>query len=82
MSNSLDRFTLGLTRAFERRRAMQQQTKQHLEQVVQVQSADSVAGDANTITTVNNTITKLSEEQYKQTIVQTMIALIHKRKIK
>ena len=77
-STSLDYFTVGLAKAFERRRAMQQQqTKQHL---VQVQSADSVEGDANTITTFNNTITKLSEEQYKQTIVNTMIALIHKRK--
>jgi len=76
-STSLDYFTAGLAKAFERRRAMQQQTKQHL---VQVQSADSVEGDANTITTFNNTITKLSEEQYKQTIVNTTIALIHKRK--
>lgn len=76
---SPDHFVRGITKAFERR-AMQQQTKQHLEQVVKVQSADSVAGDANTITTVNNTITKLSEEQYRQTIVKTMIALIHKRK--
>jgi hypothetical protein len=59
-----------------------QPTKQHPDHVIQVQSAYSVAGDANTITTVNNTITKLSEEQYKQTIVQTMIALIHKRKMK
>lgn len=79
-STSLYYFTAGLAKAFERRRAMQQQTKQHLEQVAQVHSADSVAGDANTITTFNNTITKLSEEQYKQTIVNTMIALIHKRK--
>lgn len=78
-STSPDYFTAGLAKAFERRRAMQQQTKQHL---VQVQSADSVEGDANTITTFNNTITKLSEEQYKQTIVNTMIALIHKRKNK
>ncbi|WP_312830591.1 hypothetical protein [Pseudomonas rhodesiae] len=76
-SSSLDYFTAGLAKAFERRRAMQQQTKQHL---VQVQSADGVEGDANTITTFNNTITKLSEEQYKQTIVNTMIALTHKRK--
>ncbi|MBI6605829.1 MULTISPECIES: hypothetical protein [Pseudomonas] len=76
-STSLDYFTAGLAKAFERRRAMQQQTKQLL---VQVQSADSVEGDANTITTFNNTITKLSEEQHKQTIVNTMIALIHKRK--
>lgn len=76
-STSLDYFTAGLAKAFERRRAMQQQTKQHL---VQVHSSDSVEGDANTITTFNNTITKLSEEQYKQTIVNTMIALIHKRK--
>ena len=76
-STSLDYFTAGLAKAFERRRAMQQQTKQHL---VQVHSADSAEVDANTITTFNNTITKLSEEQYKQTIVNTMIALIHKRK--
>lgn len=77
---SSDHFTRGLTRAFERR--AKQPAKQHLDQVVRVQGVGSVAGDANTITTVNNTITKLSEEQYKKTIVQTMIALIHKRKMK
>lgn len=79
---SSDYFARGIAKASERRRAMQQQTKQHLVQVVQVQSDDSVAGDANTITTVTSAITKLSEEQYKQTIVKTMIALIHKRKMK
>lgn len=81
MSTSFSYFSNGVARAVERRRAMQP-TKQHPDQVIQVQSADSVAGDANTITTVNNTITKFSEEQYKQTIVQAMIALIHKRKMK
>ncbi|MGN4052647.1 hypothetical protein [Pseudomonas sp. SM4] len=80
--SSLEYVNRGITRAFERRRAMQQQTKQYLERVARVQSADSVAGDSNTINTVNNTITKLSDEEHKQTIVQTMIALIHKRKIK
>jgi hypothetical protein len=48
--------------------------------VVRVQGVGSVAGDSNTINTVNNTITKLSDEEYKQIIVQTMIAFIHKRK--
>ncbi|WP_460128298.1 hypothetical protein [Pseudomonas sp. S3_A09] len=78
-STSLDYFTAGLAKAFERRRAMQQQTKQHL---VQVQSADSVEGDANTITTFNNTITKLSEEQYQTTIIQLMVNHIRQKKEK
>jgi len=79
MSNSLDYFARGIAKAFERRRAMQQQTKQHL---VQVQSADSVEGDANTIATFNNTITKLSEEQYQATIIQLMVNHIRQKKEK
>lgn len=78
-STSLDYFTAGLAKAFERRRAMQQQTKQHL---VQVQSADSVEGDANTSTTFNNAITKLSEEQYQTTIIQLMVNHIRQKKEK
>ena len=73
MSNSLDRFTLGLTRAVERRRAKaQQQAKQIVEKV---------HGDSDAINTNTNT-TVLSDKQYQVTIVQKMTALIHKRKMK
>lgn len=54
---------------------MQQQKMQ------EAQVADK-ADDNNYVTTTNVTTKKLSDEQYKQTMVQNMIALIHKRKIK
>lgn len=78
MSTEFDYFYRGITRAMRRR--AKQPAKQHLDQVVHVQGVGSVAGDSNTINTVNNAITKLSDEEYKQIIVQTMIAFIHKRK--
>ncbi|NWD86181.1 hypothetical protein [Pseudomonas sp. K5002] len=82
MNTSLNHFSRGIAKAAERRRAMQQQTKQHLEQVVKVQSVDSVAGDSNTITIVNNTITKLSDEEYRTTIIQKMVNHIRQKKEK
>lgn len=78
-SRSLEYFSSGLTRAFERRRAMQP-TKQHLDQVVQVQSVDSVGGDENTITAINSASTRLSDEQYKATIIEHMINHIHNQR--
>ncbi|MHC8343231.1 hypothetical protein [Pseudomonas sp. RT6P73] len=67
MSASLDYFSRGLTRAFERRK-MQQQTNQHAQTVQKVDS-DAIS-----------TTTSISDEQYKQTIVNKMIALIHKQR--
>lgn len=81
-SSSLEYVSRGITRAFERRRAMQQQTKQHLEQVVRVQSVDSVAGDSNTNTAINSAITKLSDEEYRTTIIQKMVNHIRQKKEK
>jgi spermidine synthase len=75
MSASPDSFVRGLTRAVERRRAMQQQTMQEAQVV-------DKADDNNYVITTNVTAKTLSDEQYKQTMVQNMIALIHKRKMK
>lgn len=75
MSN-LDYFMSGFTRSLERR--SKQQTKQHS------QTAKKVDGDAiNTITSaINNNTTEFSDEQYQNSIVTKMVALIHKRKVK
>lgn len=74
-SSSLDYVGRGITRAFERRRAMQQQTMQEAQVV-------DKADDNSYVITTNVTTKTLSDEQYKQTMVQNMIALIHKRKMK
>ncbi|MDR6918724.1 rRNA-processing protein FCF1 [Pseudomonas sp. 3296] len=74
--SDLDRFSRGLTKAFERRRALQQQTMQ------QTQIVEKTDDDSDAIITNTKTNTLSNDEQYKQTIVQNMIALIHKRKTK
>ncbi|PKH24199.1 hypothetical protein BI292_13625 [Pseudomonas sp. 43NM1] len=68
MSNSLDRFTHGLTRAIERR--AKQQTKQN------VKTAEKVDSDGTKTSAKTATTTTLSNEQYQATIIQIMIARI------
>ncbi len=67
MSSSLEYFNRGIAKAIERRRAMQQ-----------TQAVDKADNNSD-VTTTNVTTKKLGDEQYKQTMVQNMIALIHKR---
>ena len=74
MSASLDHFSRGLAKAFERR--AKERTKQQTIQTVQNVAADAVTSDA-IITTQQD-----HDELYRTTIVQNMIALIHKRKMK
>ncbi|NLT89220.1 MAG: hypothetical protein GXW93_15245 [Pseudomonas lactis] len=74
-SSSLDYVGRGIIKALERRLAMQQQTMQEAQVV-------DKADDKSYVITTNVTAKTLSDEQYKQTMVQNMIALIHKRKMK
>lgn len=80
--SSMDYFGAGFNRALARR--SREQAKQHEQQKIQKITGDvsNTVTTTKTIITNTNTITKLSDEQYKKTIVQTMIALIHKRKMK
>lgn len=75
MSTSLHHVHRGLVRAFERQRA-KGTTRQQVTQTVQKLDSDAVSISASTNTT------KLSDEEYKATLVQKMIALIHKRNLK
>ena len=75
MSDSPHSFVVGFTRALERR--AKERTKQ--------QEAQKVAADAIAIDVVASDaiITEQDhDEQYKQTIIQTMIALIKQRGMK
>lgn len=74
MSTSPDYFSRELIRAFERR--AKESARQKNTQIVQ-----KFDGDAVSISASINT-TKLSDEEYKATLVQKMIALIHKRNMK
>lgn len=72
-SSSLEYVSRGLTKAFERRHAMQQQTMQ------QTQLVDKAEDNSDVITT-NATTKTLSNEQYQAAIIQTMIARIKQNK--
>lgn len=61
--------------AFERQR-VKATTRQQVTQTVQKFDSDAVSISASINTT------KLSDEEYKATLVQKMIALIHKRNMK
>ncbi|MFC9008274.1 hypothetical protein [Streptomyces microflavus] len=74
-TSSLDYVGRGIIKALERRLAMQQQTMQEAQVV-------DKADDKSYVIPTNVTAKTLSDEQYKQTMVQNMIALIHKRKMK
>ncbi|AZF11666.1 hypothetical protein C4J93_3476 [Pseudomonas sp. R2-37-08W] len=74
MSNSLDHVHLGLVRAFERR--AKESARQKTTHVVQRFDSDAVSISASSNTT------KLSNEEYKATLVHKMNALIHKRNMK
>ena len=74
MSTSLDHVHRGLVRAFERR--AKESARKKTTQFVQKFDSDAVSISASSNTT------KLSDEEYKATLVQKMIALIHKRNMK
>ena len=74
MSTSPDSFSRGLIRAFERR--AKESARQKTTQIVQKFDSDAISISASINTT------KLSDEEYKATLVQKMIALIHKRNLK
>jgi len=77
MISSLDYFHQGLTRAFEKRRAIQQKAKEPSKSVQQVDGHS----DAIVISTIDTTNTKiLSNEQYQVTIIQKTIARIKQNK--
>lgn len=67
--SNLDYFSRGLIKAFERRRAMQQQTMQ------EAQTVDKADHNSYVITT-NVTTKTLSDEQYKTIITSKMITYI------
>lgn len=74
MSTSPDFFSRGLIRAFERR--AKESDRQKTTQIVQKFDSDAISISASINTT------KLSNEEYKATLVQKMIELIHKRNMK
>lgn len=74
MSISPDSFSRGLIRALERR--AKESTWRKTTQSAQTFDSDAVSMSASINTT------KLSDEEYKATLVQKMIALIHKRNMK
>lgn len=79
MSSNLDHFSRGIAKAVERRLKARQQAAKIVENidsdaVTSITTSDAVSTNINTA--------ELSEEQYKSTLVQKMIALIHKRNLK
>lgn len=66
MSKSLDRFTLGLMRAFERRRAIQQRAKQYIQTTKQIETILVSA------TTAKQSAEKLNDEVYKESLLSKM----------
>lgn len=73
MSN-LDYFTAGIAKAVARRKA--QQPKQS------IQTTQKVCNDASNILATTNIVVKLSDEQYRTTIIQKMINHIRQKKEK
>ena len=78
MSNSLDRFTFGLTRALERRAKEQQQAKQIVEKVHD--DSDVIITKTINITSVNTDTLITAEERYRTSLITNMIKLIHSKR--
>lgn len=74
MSRSLDYFGRGIAKALERR--AKESARQKTTEIVQKFDSDAASISASINTT------KLSDEEYKATLVQKMIALVHKRNMK
>lgn len=79
MSSNLDYFSRGIAKAVERRLKARQQPAKVVENidsdaVTSIKTSGAASPNINTI--------ELSEQQYKSTLVQKMIALIHKRNLK
>ena len=77
--SSPDHFSRGITKAVERRLKARQQSAKTVENidsdaVTSIKTSDAVSTNINS--------TELSDEQYKSTMVQKMIALINKRNLK
>ena len=78
MSNSLDRFTFGLTRALERRAKAQQQAKQ-IEEKVHGDS-DAIVTKTTSVTIINTDTLSTDEERYRTSLITNMIKLIHSKR--
>ena len=70
--SSLDYFTAGIAKAVARRK--EQQSKQS------IQTTQKVCSDASNTIATTNAIVKLSDEQYRTTVTQRMITLIHNKR--
>lgn len=81
MNSNLDRFRNGHVQAHARAKA--QPSKQHVQHTVHVQKVDgNVIITTNNViaTTTKNTTAKLSDEQYRTTILSKALAYLSKRK--
>ena len=72
--SSLNYFTAGIARAVAKRK--EQQSKQS------IQTTQKVCSDASNTIATTNTIVKVSDEQYRTTIIQKMINHIRQKKEK
>ena len=81
MNSNLDRFRNGHVQAVARAKA--QPSKQHVQHAVHVQKVDGnvITTTSNIIATTTKTTTaKLSDEQYRTTILSKALAYLSKRK--
>lgn len=78
MSNSLDRFTLGLTRALERRAKAQQKATQIVEKPHG--DSDAIITKTTHVTSINTDILSTDEERYRTSLITNMIQLIHSKR--
>lgn len=72
MNRNMDYYSRGIANAFARRKA--QQPKQS------IQTTQKVCSDASNILATTNIVVKLSDEQYRTTVIQRMITLIHNKR--
>lgn len=72
MNRNMDYYSRGIANAFARRKA--QQPKQS------VQATSKLDSDTNNTLATTNAIVKLSDEQYRTTVTQRMITLIHNKR--
>ncbi|WKV98113.1 hypothetical protein PYV50_07060 [Pseudomonas sp. H22_DOA] len=78
MSNSLERFTLGLTRALARRAKAQQQAKQIVEKAHS--DSDAIITKTTNVTSINTDTLSTAEERYRTSLITNMIKLIHSKR--
>lgn len=81
MSTNLDQVHRGLTRAFERQRAMQQQKSHHAQTVQEFDgNRDEIITNDAKPCGVFSASTKLSDEQYRTAIIEAMVNHIKQKK--